>query len=121
MSFARNYAIICDGCGLFCRPVDEETPFGCLDPENPEPYDPYHYCKRCAPKNYRKWLKGFLTGNRGGYWQKSKAEIRAAKKCGLVWVHGGLGNPNIRGDYANYEYVTPNEYARLKRIDEGGE
>ena len=119
MSYARNGAIICDSCGLFCRPYDEETPFGCRNPENPEPYDPYHYCKKCYPKQYRGWVKKFRAGVRYGHWQKSRAEVQAAKKCGLVWVHGLMGDclSGNRERYATYEYVTTEKYAHIKALD----
>ena len=51
---------------------------------------------------------------------KSKAECRAAKKCGLVWVHGMLGDypSGNRDRYATYEYVTHEKYAHIKALDE---
>ena len=75
MSFCKNHAIICDGCGKFCNPYDEEILFGTKSYEFPEPLDPYHYCKKCYLKNKKKWIHLFRNGSRHGSWQKSKAEF----------------------------------------------
>ena len=116
MSFTKRFTFICDMCGLFCRPYDEETQFGCKDEDNPEPLDPSHYCKRCSPKLYKLWLEHFKSGRRNGCWQKSKGEQRAAKKCGLVWIHsegiGEYGTP----DFIMYCYVSKDD-PRLKETD----
>lgn len=117
MSWCRNMRIRCDGCGLFCTPHDEETPFGCSSYDPPEPLDPSHYCKKCSQILYKKWLKWFQDGKRYGYWQKSNAERKAAKECGLAWVasggHGMLGSK----DFADsYQYITQKEYDRLDKL-----
>lgn len=92
--YCKNGAIRCDNCYKFCVPYDQETPFGCSNYDPPfrsyriiEPYDPYDYCNKCADELYSKWLDYFQQGGRNGYWQKSKAEIKAAEESGLVWVH----------------------------------
>lgn len=101
--WTRNGRIRCDTCGLFCQPADQETPFGCYDA--PEPYDPFHYCGKCAVALYEEHLKQFRDGNRYGMWQKSDAEVRAAKDCGLRWI----GNTGIAIDKRNGRTVI-NEY-----------
>lgn len=98
MSYCKNHAIICDRCGFFCIPYDEETPYGCKNYENPEPLDPYHFCKKCAKLEYKQWMKKFKNGCKVGNWQKSNAEQRAAEKSGLVWVdsYGEYGKPGYK-------------------------
>jgi hypothetical protein len=116
MSFTKNNHIRCDTCGRLCRPYDEETPFGCADPEYPEPYDPFHYCKPCSKKLYRDWKRRLSESLHYGDWSKSLAEQRAAKELGLVWVHNGIGTYGT-GDYiAPYQYTTKAEYERLKAL-----
>lgn len=115
MSYCKNNAIRCDECGLFCYPYDEETPFGCKDPEAPEPLDPYHYCKKCHQKQVDRWRKHFEQGYRTGYWQKSNAEREAAKEFGLVWIHSNcLGTYNTPDDSGPYIYITKEKYDRIK-------
>lgn len=120
MSFTKNYHIICDSCGKFCIPVDEETPFGCDDPEAPEPLDPYHYCKKCFKKQKKWWLDKLADKKNWRYvgmWQKSRAEMEAAEKLGLVWLHSnGVGAYNSDDKYDPYQYILKTEYERLKNV-----
>ncbi len=115
--WTKDYAVKCDTCGKFCRPVDDETPFGCADPENPEPYDPYHYCKGCIKELYKSWDKHFAEGDRSGYYLKSLAEVKAAKKYGLVWVDsGGVGTLGTKDFAESYQYITREEHNRLSNL-----
>lgn len=117
MSYTKNYRIRCDDCGLFCVPFDSETPFGCADPEYPEPYDPYHYCESCSEKLYRKYLEGFRKGKRSGNYEKSNAEMRAAKDCGLVWLHSsGVGTYGTETNRSPYQYIPKEEYEELSKL-----
>lgn len=92
MSWTKRNSIICDMCGLFCRPVDSYTPYGCSNYDAPEPLDEEHICKKCEIKLKKQWLVSLKHG-RYGDWQKSKAEIWAAKKLGLIW------------DNSNFKYI----------------
>jgi len=124
MSYDKNYRIKCDTCGEYCIPYDEETPFGCKNEEDPEPYDPYFYCKKCAKKLEKEWLKHFENGDRSGYYQKSNAEIKAAKKFKLKWVDSsGIGmlpgNNSIRNSetWADpYQYISEKRYNKLEKL-----
>ena len=101
----KRNTLRCDICNKFCKYYDEWTPFGCSDPESPEPYDPSHICKKCFNKVKNEWIKGFKNGNRYGDWQKSRAEVEAAKECGLRWIgqngEGKYGTP----EWKMYCYV----------------
>lgn len=90
----KRFTIICDTCGKFCRPYDSGTLFGTKSYEEPEPLDPFHTCKKCFKKVKNEWIKSFKNGNRQGDWEKSRAEIEAAKECGLRWV-----GQNGEGEY----------------------
>ena len=78
--------------------------------QDPEPYEPYHYCEKCSEELYQKWLKGFKQGSRSGYWQKSNAEVRAAKEMGLTWIHSE-GYPKTEKDSLKRKYY---EYVEIK-------
>jgi hypothetical protein len=121
MSYTKNNRIICDTCGKFCIPYDEETPFGCSSYDPPEPLDPYHYCKSCSKDHDKYWDDEFKKYGKdvSGYWQKSNAEMKAAKKYGFVWLHSyGVGIYGTK-DYADaYQYITQEEYDRLKNLKE---
>ncbi len=109
--------IRCERCGLFCRPFDTYTPFGCSSYDPPEPLDPSHICKKCSSGYKQEWAEWFKNGSRFGDWQKSRAEIEAAKECGLSWVgsggHGMLGTK----DFADsYQYISKEEYNRLSKF-----
>jgi hypothetical protein len=119
MAFCKNNAVKCDVCGLFCKygKYDEEIPFGCKDYDAPEPLDPIHYCEKCSKNKYKEWIKSFKNGGRSGSWQKSLAEQKAAKKCGLVWIHsngiGKYGTPQWR----NYCYITKEEFENTELLN----
>ena len=111
----KGNTIICDICGLFCKYYDEWTPFGCPDPEYPEPYDPSHICKKCFPSVKADWIKRFKNGTRSGDWNKSRAEMEAAKECGLAWSNG-IGMLGTK-DWADpYQYIDQKEYDRLNKL-----
>ena len=113
----KRNTIICDICGLFCRPVDDWTPFGCANPEYPEPYDPSHICKKCWKGVKEEWIKGFKKGNRSGDYQKSRAEIEAAEECGLKWVDSsGIGMLGTKNFADPYQYISKEEYERLDKL-----
>ena len=127
--------LICDACGRFAKQddsTDQYTPFGCADPDNPEPYDPSHICIRCGPEYKAGWEEMFDRNPDAvhwyGDWQKSWAEQEAAKERGLVWLSGdGLGKWTTRRlddpsphTFRAYCWVTPAEHARLLGIKEAG-
>ena len=117
--WTKNQRIICDSCGKFCVPYDEETPFGCSSYDLPEPLDPYHYCKKCSKELEKKWLKVLKDKNNWhcGYWQKSDAERKVAKKLGLVWVNsGGVGTLGSKNWADSYQYIPKKEYDRLSNL-----
>lgn len=117
MSYTKNSSIVCDSCHLFCNPVDQETPFGCADPEQPEPFEPSHYCAKCQPKNLEQWREHFKAGGRSGYWEKSNAENLAAKEAGLVWIgSSGVGTYGTETDSGNYRYITEERYNQIKDL-----
>ena len=120
MSWTKNNAVLCDGCGKFCRPYDSEVPFGChyaMDGEIIGPLDPYDYCKLCARKLYHDWKANLKRSHHNGYWQKSRAECRAAKVLGLVWVgSNGLGTLGSENWVSAYQYVPKEQYERLKSL-----
>lgn len=97
----------CCDCGRFIsRPFDQSTSFGCADPEAPEPYDPDLYCRTCAKKLYKSLLKRYSCCYRSGDWQKSNAEIRAAKEAGLEWIDSSGIVITYSGRDIMYSYVT---------------
>lgn len=109
MSWCANGAIICDGCGHFCKPVDSWTPFGGTGDEGLEPHDPSHLCSRCWPGFKAKWARAFAKGSVYGDWQKSDAETEAATEAGLEWV-GTSGLVDVRTDkYVHYRYIRADE------------
>ena len=93
MSYTKQNTIICDECGLFCRPYNEYT----------------HLCKKCFLKVKNGWIKSFKSGGRNGDWQKSRAEVEAAEVCGLKWV--GSNGVGILGTQLNktMKYIPPKE------------
>ena len=115
MSWDKNFRIRCDICGKYCTPADDETPFGCKNPEDPEPLDPDHFCIKCWPELKANWLKSFKDGSRYGYYQKSRAEMEAAEECGLVWVGDGLGTYGT-DTHKFHQYITKEEYAQIKDL-----
>lgn len=117
MSWDKDGRTRCDMCGKYCSPAtaDSEIPFGCANPEDPEPYDPDHFCENCFADHKANWLKSFKEGSRYGYWEKSRAEQEAAKECGLIWVGDGIGTWNTP-TYKHQTYVTKEEYEELKKL-----
>jgi hypothetical protein len=95
----------CQQCGKFSKYVelDSYIPFGCYDPSNPEPYDPVMLCKICSNILYEEYKRKFNSGYRGGDWQKSNAEMKAAKECGLIWVN--QSGSIIDGRRVSYQYI----------------
>jgi len=119
MSFTKNNKTICDSCGLFCVPFDQEIPFGCKDYGNPEPLDPYHYCKKCSNEIDEEWLKKLEDKRnwRDGYWEKSISEQKAAKKLGLIWINSnGVGILGSKIWRDSYQYIPKKEYEELKAL-----
>lgn len=108
----------CGDCGAFVSyDADQYTPYGCADPEAPEPYDPTYLCKKCSEKDYREWLKKFQAGVRYGNWGKSRGEQRAAKKCGLVYVgSSGVGVLGTKEFASSHQYISKEEYDRLSAL-----
>ncbi len=117
MTRIKRNSIICDECGLFCKYYDEYTPFGCSSYDPPEPLEPSHICKKCFPAVKEEWKKNFENGSKYGHWQKSRAEQKAAKECGLVWIHSsGVGMLGTE-DFADpYQYIPKEEYERLSKL-----
>lgn len=117
MTWTINNKFKCDDCGkLASEPFDSETPYGCADPTDPVPYDPTEYCKTCAEKLYSYWQGRFKDGGRGGMWQKSNAEVRAAKEFGLTWVHSPSLVHVVTGHKVFNEYIV--EAERDKYVEE---
>ncbi len=111
---SNKYQARCGYCNRFVKwNSDSYTPYGCEDPGAPEPYDPVYMCKKHEEEHYLFMLKGFTSGGRSGDWYKSRAEIRAAKEAGLVWVHKGLGEHGTEGYVGPHQYVTQEEYEEL--------
>lgn len=105
----KRGSIICDECGKFSSYYDQWTPFGCADPEYPEPYEPSHICKRCFTAVKKRWIDSFKSGYRNGDYGKSMAEQEAAEETGLTWVGsngvGKYGTP----EYINFRYVSKDD------------
>jgi hypothetical protein len=113
MSITKQNTIICDECGLFCKPYDEYTNFGCSS----EPLEPNHICRKCYPKVRQGWIKTFRDGGRNGDWQKSNAEIEAAKICKLKWVgSNGVGILGTNYFLENYRYYDEKLYDRMAKL-----
>ena len=113
MTWTKNGRKICDECGLFASwdGYDEYTPFGCSSYDPPEPHEPNHTCKKCLEKVYKSKLEYFKKGGRQGNWQKSDAEMRAAKESGLVWVHDrGFPQSKPTNERRYYQYISKEEF-----------
>ena len=118
---ARYPQARCEGCGKFVSyEADSYIPFGCPDPECPEPYDPRYLCSKCSDELYKSYLKDFKEGKRYiGDYGKSIAEMKAAKECSLVYIGsngvGTLGDKS--GNWKDpYQYIDQKEYDRLKAL-----
>ena len=113
----KRNTITCDECGLFCRPYDSYTPFGCQGPECLEPLDPLHICKKCFPKVKKRWIEEFKNGYRDGDWEKSRAEMEAAKECGLKWVYsGGIGILGTPYFIDQNQYISKQLFDRIVKL-----
>ena len=105
----------CMHCGRYARyeELDSYTPFGCSDPEAPEPYDPTIICGKCSQALYEQYKRQFKEGYRYGDWQKSDAERKAAKECGLTWVHDR--GVEINGKRIIYQWVKTSDLPENKQ------
>jgi hypothetical protein len=97
-------------CGKFSKyeDMDSYTPFGCSNPASPEPYDPTVICGDCSEKLYHYYIGRFELGDFKGDWQKSDAELRAAREFGLEWV--GSFSRDINGRRYHNEWIRVNNY-----------
>ena len=83
--WTKNNKFLCDHCGKFAKNYDSYTPYGCSNPESPEPYDPTEFCEPCSKKEELDRIESFKNGGTYGDWMKSQAERNAAKIMGLEW------------------------------------
>lgn len=106
------------GCGKYVGyRADSYTPYGCADPEAPEPYDPEYLCHTCAFRAYKEWVRRFNEGYRSGDWMKSRAEMRAAKACGLRWVgSNGVGVLGTLRWASSHQYIDQSRYEELAAL-----
>lgn len=105
----------CQWCGRFCKyeEMDSYTPYGCASYDPPEPHDPTYICKKCSQSLKEDWIEKFKNGRLSyGDWQKSQAEIEAAKECDLVWV-GNTSKIKWKGRELFCEYVPRKIYNKL--------
>lgn len=108
----------CHHCGIFSKyeEMDSYTRFGCSSYNPPEPHDPVFICKKCSHKLKEDFADSFKKGYyRTGDWQKSKAEIEAAKEAGLVWIHN---NESLEweGRSLAFEYIPKNIYEQINEL-----
>jgi len=109
MAWTKNGTPICDHCGKFCIVADEQQSFGGTGPEGLDPYDPEIYCKDCAKWLYEDWNRHFSNGGRSGDYGKSRAESKAAKEHGLIWLHSS-GCVDLRTERdVMYQYILESE------------
>ena len=107
----------CSDCGKFIRrPFDQRILFGCSDPGAPEPYDPDYYCRKCATKMYKRLLERYRCCYRNGDYQKSDAEIRAAKEAGLEWIGGSGVVESFSGREISFRYIRTVDKSWIKYI-----
>ena len=78
----KNWKPRCCACGIYCGyHADNGIPYGCNDPEYPEPLDPEYWCKKHAKEEYKKALK---EGKKMYlYYQMPMWQMKAMKKLGL--------------------------------------
>lgn len=118
----RKYRPRCAYCGIYLSyDADNYTPYGCANPEAPEPYDPKYLCKKHSEELYNHFIERFEKGNyHCGDYGKSEAEIKAAKKFNLVWIDSGGVGILSREENENwkhgYQYIKKEEYERLKAL-----
>lgn len=109
----------CSICGKKAQVADCYTPFGCnYTGYGPEPLDEEYVCVNCWDKFYKEWIESLQQEHTRGDWQKSRAEICAAKVLNLVWVgSGGLG---ILGSKQLWEephrYISTSRWEQLKDL-----
>jgi len=90
----------CCVCGKFCSwTSDHGTPYGCSDPDSPEPCDPEYFCAECSEKEYKNALE--QGENMYVYWEKPFWQIKAMTELGLEevdykLVKKSLTNPGLR-------------------------
>jgi hypothetical protein len=95
----------CEWCGRFFsyENMDSFTSFGCASYNPPEPFDPTCICGKCSHALYEKYKARFKSGTFIGDWQKSNAELKAAKECNLTWV--GSFSKEINGIRYHNQWV----------------
>jgi len=107
----------CSDCGKFIKfPFDQKTTFGCSSYDPPEPCDPDYFCQKCAKKMYKWLLEKYKCCYREGDWEKSNAEMRAAKEAGLEWIgSSGIVNP-FNGEEIRFKYIRIADKNLIKYI-----
>jgi hypothetical protein len=89
----------CGECGRFFSwdTCDSYVPWGCANPEYPEPYDPVFICAACSDRTYQRMLARFLEeGLPPGPsdWIASSAERKARRVVRSIWrARGGRPEP----------------------------
>lgn len=85
----RKYNPRCCMCNKYCGYMaDKGTPYGCKDPDWPEPLDPEYWCEKCAKKEYERALKDGMDMYL--YWEVPLWQQKAMKKLGLRKEHHKL-------------------------------
>lgn len=93
------------------RECDMYVPFGGYE----EPLPPKYICPECIPDFDKDWDENFE--NKTPCWQKSNAELKAAKKRNLAWVSEGVGTLGSNVNWARgHQYIDKDEYIRLKAL-----
>jgi len=96
--------------------MDCYIPYGCANPDYPEPLEPTMLCMKCSENLKATFLKRFNDGKHLGYghWQKSNAEIEAAKEAGFIWI-GNNSKLQLNGRRLFNEYIPKLIYDKLER------
>ena len=77
----------CSGCFNYKdEEMDSYISYECASYDPPTPGTTWVLCQNCADGLEGEFVKQFKKGNYRGHWQKSRAEQRAAERCGLVWT-----------------------------------
>lgn len=108
MAYRNTYEerLKCYSCGKFIRyAYDSRVVFGGAGPEGLEPHDPDYYCRKCSTRRYKELLKGYECCKRSGDYEKSDAEVKAAKKAGLTWIGSNGLVDKFTGRDIHYEYI----------------
>jgi len=71
--------------------MDSYRLYDCASYDPPAPRAPWILCQICSTGLEEQFVEQFKKGNYRGHWQKSRAEKRAAERCGLVWTGNGPG------------------------------